>query len=134
MARIYLDIREKKPVNPKGNQPWIFIGMSDVEAEAPIFWPPDVKSWLVGKDPDAVKDWGQEDKGVAEDETVGWNHWLNVHEFEETPRDSEGQGSWHAAVHRVAKSQTRLSKWTTTTILSVFFSSRQLSYWRITFK
>ena len=133
MARIYLDVREKKPVNPKGNQPLIFIGMSDVAAEAPIFWPPDVKSWLVGKDPDAGKDWGQEDKGVAEDETVGWNHWLNVHEFEETPRDSEGQGSWHAAVHRVAKSQTWLSKWTTT-ILSVFFSSRQLSYWLITVK
>ena len=82
-----------KPVNPKGNQPWIFFGRSDAEAEAPILWPPDVKSWLIGKDPDKGKDWGQEEKGVTENETVGWHHWLNGREFEQTPQDSEGQGS-----------------------------------------
>ena len=83
-----LDNKEIKPVSPKGNQPWIIIGRTDAEAEAPIFWPPDVKGWLIGKDPDAGKDWGQEEK-----ETVGWHHGLNGHEFEQTPGDSEGQGS-----------------------------------------
>ena len=80
-----------KPVNPQGNQPCIFIGRTD--AEAPILWPPDIKSQLIGKDPDAGKDWGQEEKGTIEDEMVGWNHWLNGHEFEQIPGDSEGQGS-----------------------------------------
>ena len=68
--------------HPKGNQSWIFIGRTDVEAETPILWPPDVKSWLVWKDPDAGKYWGQEEKGTTEDEMVGWHHWLNGHEFE----------------------------------------------------
>ena len=63
-----LDFKESKPVNPKGNQPWIFIGRTDTEAEAPILWPPDAKGWLIGKDPDAGKDWGQEEKGTTEDE------------------------------------------------------------------
>ena len=76
--------------NPKGNQPWIFIGRTN--AEAPILWPPDAKSWLIRKDPDAGKDWRQEEKGMTEDEMVGWHHWLNGHEFEETPGDGEGQG------------------------------------------
>ena len=75
-----------KPVNPKGNQPWIFIGRTD--AEAPIFWPPDVKSWLIRKDPDAGKDWRQ--KGTTKDEMVKWHHWLNEHEFEQAPRDEPG--------------------------------------------
>ena len=75
----------------KGNQPWIFIETTD--AEAPILWPPDVKNWLLGKDPDAGKDWGQKKKGVADDEVVGWHHWLNGHEFEQAPGDGEGQGS-----------------------------------------
>ena len=86
-----LDCKEIKPVNPKGNKPWIFIAKT--EAKAPILWPPDVKSWLIGKDPDAGKDWGQEEKGVTEDEMFGWHHWLNAHEFEQTPGDTEGQGS-----------------------------------------
>ena len=81
-----------KPINPKGNQPWIFIGRTDAEAKAPILWPPDVKSQLVGKDSDAGKDWGQEEKGMTEDETVGWHHWLNGHQFEQTPGDGKGQG------------------------------------------
>ena len=78
-----LDSKEIKPVNPKRNQPWIFTGRTDAKAEAPILCPPDVKSWLMGKDPDAGKDWGQE-KGATEDEVVGWHHWLNEHEFEQT--------------------------------------------------
>ena len=86
-------LKEIKTVNPKGNQPWIFIGRTDAEAEAPILWPPDVKNWLTGKDPDAGKDWGREEKGMTEDEMIGWHHWLNGHEFEQTPGDSEGQGS-----------------------------------------
>ena len=73
--------REIKPVNPKGNQPWIVIGTIDADAEAPIHWPPDVKSQVIGKDPDAGKDWGQEEKGTTEDEMVGWHHQLNGHEF-----------------------------------------------------
>ena len=81
------------PVNPKGNQPWIFIGRTDVEAKISILWPPDAKNWLIGKDPDAGKDWRQEEKGTTENEMVGWYHWLNGHEFEQTPGDSEGQGS-----------------------------------------
>ena len=82
-----------KPVNPKGSQPWIFIGRTDAEAEAPIFWPRDVKSQFIGKDPDAGKNWGQEEEGTIEDEIIGWHHWLNGHEFEQAPGDGEGQGS-----------------------------------------
>ena len=88
-----MDSKEIKTVNPKGNQPWIFLGRTDAEAEAPVLWPPDAKSWLTGKDPDAGKDWGQEEKGVTEDEMAGWHHRLNGHEFEQTLGDSEGQGS-----------------------------------------
>ena len=88
-----LDCKEIKPVNPKGNQSWILIGRTDAKAEAPILWPPDLKSWLIWKDPDAGKDWGQEEKGTTEDEMVGQHHQLNGHEFEQTPGDSEGQGS-----------------------------------------
>ena len=89
-----LDSKEIKPVNPKENQSWIFIGRTDAEAEeAPTLWPPDVKSHLIGKNSDAGKDWRQEEKGTAEDEMVGWHHQLSGYEFEQTPRDSEGQGS-----------------------------------------
>ena len=89
-----LDCKEIKPVNPKGNQPWIFIGRTDAETEAPILWLPDAKSQLIGKDPDAEKAWGQEEKGGAtEDEKVGWHRQLNEHKFKQTPGDSEGQGS-----------------------------------------
>ena len=77
-----LDCKKIQPVNPKGNQSWIFIGKTDAEAETPILWPPDVKSWLIGKDPDAQQDWKQEEKGMTEDEVVGWHHQFNAHEFE----------------------------------------------------
>ena len=88
-----LDFKEIKPVNPKGNQFWLFVGGTDAEAKAPILWPIDAKSQLIGKDLDAEKDWRQEEKGTTEDEMVGWHHWINGHEFEETPGDGEGQGS-----------------------------------------
>ena len=84
--------KEIKPVNPKGNQPWIFIGRTDAEAEASILGPSDAKSQLIGKDLDAGKNWGQEEKKVTEDEMVGWHHWLNECEFEHTLEDNEGQG------------------------------------------
>jgi len=87
-----LDSKNIKPVNPKGNQPWIFIGRTDAEAEALTLLPPDAKSWLTGKDPDAGKDWRRE-KGTTKNEMVGWHHRLNGHEFVQTPGDSEGQGS-----------------------------------------
>ena len=108
-----LDCKEIKSVNPKQNQLWIFIGRADAEAEAPILWTPDAKSQLIGKDPDAGKDWRQEEKWVTEDEMAGWHHWLNGHEYEQTPGDSEDREAWHAAVHGAAKSQTRLSDWMT---------------------
>ena len=81
-----LDCMEIKPVHPKGNQFWIFTGRTDVEPETPILWPPEVKSQLTGKDPDAGKDWGQEEKGPREDEMVGWHPWLDAHELENSGR------------------------------------------------
>ena len=86
-----LDCKEVKPVNPKGNPSWIFIGRTDAEAKNPILWPPDVKNWPTGKDPDAENDWRQENRGMSEDEMVGWHHWLSEHEFEQAPGDSKGQ-------------------------------------------
>ena len=86
-----LDCKEIQPVNPKGDQSWIFIGRTDAEAETPILWPPDAKNWLIWKDPDAGKDWGQE-KGTTGDEMVGWHHWLDGHEFEQALRVGDGRG------------------------------------------
>ena len=87
-----LDCKETQRVHPKGNQSWIFIGRTDVEAETPILWPPHVKNWLIWKDPDVRKDWRWEEKGSTEDETVGWHHWLDRHEFEQTLGVGDGQG------------------------------------------
>ena len=106
-----LESKEIKPVNPKGNQPWIFIGRTDAEAEDPILWPPDAKSWLIGTD--AGKDWREEKKVATEDEMVGWHHWLSGHEFEQTLGDSIGQGSLERCSPWAANSQTWLSDWTT---------------------
>ena len=88
-----LDSKVIKPVNCKGNQSWIFIGRTDAKAETPIFRLSEAKSWLIGKDPDAGKDWGQKEKGVTEDEMFGWHHRLSGHEFEQALGDSEGQGN-----------------------------------------
>ena len=90
-----LDCEEIQPVLPKGDQSWVFIGRTDVEAETPIIWPPEAKSWLIGKDPDAGKDWGQEEKGTTEDEMDGWHHRLDGREFELT--SGVGDGQWGLA-------------------------------------
>ena len=87
-----LDCKEIQLVNPKGDQSWVFIGRTDVEAETPILWPPDVKSWLIWKDPDAGKAWRQEEKGTTEDEMAGWHHWLDGCESQWTPGVGDGQG------------------------------------------
>ena len=87
-----LDCKEIQPVHPKRDQSWVFIGRTDAEAETPILWPPDAKSWLIGKDPDAGKDWGQEKKGMTEDEMVGWYHRFDIHGFGWTPGVNDGQG------------------------------------------
>ena len=108
-----LDSKEIKPVNPKGNQSWIFIGRTDAEAEAPILGPIDVKSQFIWKIPDAGKDWRQEEKGATEDEVASLNQWTWVGKFWETLM---GREAWHAAVHGVKKSWTQLSNWKTTTL------------------
>ena len=87
------DCKGIKPVNPKENQSWMFIGRADAEAETPIVWPADMKNWLIGKDPDAGKDWRQEEKGMTEDEMVGWHHQHYGHEFEQALGVADGQGS-----------------------------------------
>ena len=107
-----LDRKEIQPVQPKGNQSWIFFGRTDAEADTPILWPPYAKNWLIGKDPDAGKDWKQEEKGTTEDEMVGWHHQLDGHEFEQLRELVTDREAWQAAVHGVAKSQTRQSDWT----------------------
>ena len=112
-----LDSKETKPVNLKGNQPWIFIERTD--AEVPILWPPDAKSWVIGKNLDAGKDWGQEGKKVTEDELVGWCHWLNEHEFERTLGNNEGQRSLVCCSPWSHKELTRLKDWTSTTMKRV---------------
>ena len=86
-----LDCKEIQPVHPKGDQSWVFIRRTDAEAKTPILWPPHAKSWLIWKDPDAGKDWGQEEKGTTEDEMVGWHHWLNGYGFGWTPGVGDGQ-------------------------------------------
>ena len=107
-----LDCKEIQPVNLKGNQSWIFIGRTDAEAEAPILWPPNAKSsQLIGKDPGAGKDWRQKEKGMTEDEIVGWHHQLDGHEFEQALGDGEGQGRLACCSPWVAKSQRRLINW-----------------------
>ena len=113
-----LDCKEIQPVHPKGDQSWLFIGRTDVEAETPILWPPNAKSWLIWKDPDAGKDWGQEETGITEDEMVGWHHWLDGHGFVWMPGVGDGQGglecgsSWCCRVeHDWTTELTELTDW-----------------------
>ena len=98
-----------QPVHPKGDQSWVFIGRTDVEAETPILWPPNGKSWLIGKDPDAGRDSGQEEKGKIEDEMAGWHHWLDGCKSEWTPGVGDGQGGLACCGSWGRKSQTRLN-------------------------
>ena len=127
-----LGCKKIQPVHPKGDQSWVFIGRTHVEAETPILWPPDVKSWLIWKDPNSGKDWRQEEKGRTEDDMTGCHHWLNRHEFGETPGVGDGQGglaccgSWG---HKESDTSERLN-WTEeyySSILSYCLSGAQLS-------
>ena len=104
-----LDCKEIQPVHLKGDQSWVFIGRTDAKAEAPILWPLDLKSWLIGKDPDSGTDRRQEDKGTTEDEMVGWHHWIDGHGFGKLWDLVMDRKAWHTAVHGVTKSQTWLS-------------------------
>jgi len=107
-----LDCKEIQPVHSKGDQSWVFIGRTDAEAETPILWPPHAKSWLIGKDPNSGREWGQEEKGTTENEIAGWHHWLDAHEFGWSPGVGDGQGGLACAIHGVTKSRTWLRDWT----------------------
>ena len=107
-----LDCKEIQPVHSEGDQPWDFFGRNDAKAETPVLWSPHAKSWLTGKDFDAGRDWGQEEKGTAQDEMAGWHHGLDRRESEWTPEVGDGQGGLACCYSWGPKSQTRLSDWT----------------------
>ena len=122
-----LDCKDIQTVHPKGDQSWVFFGRTDVEAETPIFWPPDVKSWLIWKDPDAGKDSGQEEKGMTEDEMVGWHHWLCGHGFGWTPGVGDGQGGL-ACCGSWGGKESDTTEWLNWTELTVNASSMSVSW------
>ena len=121
-----LDSKEIKSVNPKGNQPWIIIGRTD--AEAPVLWPLDSKSWLIGKDCDAGKDWRQEEKAATEDQMVEWHHWLCGHEFEQVPGVGDGQGSLACCSPWSCKDLVRRSNWTLTNATAILKMNSQIYF------
>ena len=118
-----LDFKEIQPVHSEGGQPWDFFGRNDAKAETPVLWPPHAKSWLIGKDSDARRDWGQEEKGMTEDEMAGWHHWLDGHESVWTPGVGDGQGglaccnSWG----RKESNTTEQLNWTELMYICTFF-------------
>ena len=116
------DCKEIQPVHSEGDQSWVFIGRTDVEAETPIFWPPDAKSWLLWKDSDVGKDLRQEETGTTEDEMVGWHHWLNGHGFGWTPGDGDGQGGLKCCGSRGCKESdtTERLNWTDWSLVSSY--------------
>ena len=122
-----LDCKEIIPVNPKGDQSWVFIGRTDAEAQTPLLWPPHAKSWLIGKDSDAGRDWGQEEKGKTEDSMAGWHHWLDVVSLSELREMVLDREAWRAAIHGVAKIQTRLSDWTELNLYQIVYPFTQNS-------
>ena len=131
-----LDCKESKPVNTKGNQPWIFIERTDTEAGNPIFWPHDAKNWLIGKDPDAGKDRWQEEKKITEDEMVGWHHRLDGHEFEQAPGDGGGQGSMMSmGSQRVVYDWVTELNWRYAYVLCIYHNEYMIiihrSHWQI---
>ena len=120
-----LDCKEIQPVHPKGDQFWVLIGRTDAETKTPILWPPDEKSWLIWKDSDAGRDWGQEEKGTTEDEMAGWHHRLNGHEFEWNPGVGDGQGSQACCGswgHKESDTPERLN-WTESSLSSLCHST-----------
>ena len=122
-----LDCKEIQPVHPKGNQFWIFIGRTDAEAETPILWPPDAKSWLIRKDLDAGKDWRQEETGTTEDEMVGWHHQLNGHDSEQAPGVSDGQGILACCSPRGRK-ESHMTEWLNWSELNSYFDGKFVDF------
>ena len=124
-----LDCKEIQPVQPKGNQSWVFFGRNDAKAETPVLWPPHVKSWLIRKDSDAGRDWGQEEKGTTEDEMAGWHHWLDGCESEWTPGVGDGQGGLACCVSRGRKESDRTERlnWTDGSVNGILSLSDALS-------
>ena len=128
-----LDCKKIHLVHSKGNQSWVFIGKTDVEAETPILWPPDAKSWLIWKDPDAGKDWGQEEKGTTEDEMVGWHHWLDGHGFGWTLGVGDGQGGLVCCSSWGYK-ESDTTEWLNWTELSTIHGALQIKAWAFSFR
>ena len=122
-----LDCKEVQPVYPKGDKSWVFIGRTDAKTETPILWPPFEKSWLIGKDSDAGRDWGQEEKGTTEDEMAGWHHRLNGHKFGWTPGDGDGQGglAWCNSWGRKESDTTEQLNWTELKFMKIIFQIYQ---------